>query len=392
MSGCTIKAVALLAMLAVLFVAAPIVFGRVVLRSGLVETGPIVKLSAAGVEVGGAAPRVIGWDAVAAVEGERADDARAFARLADAAWRAKSRLQRGDFRLASPLFAELFERHADAGGPTALLIAEGHLRCSLATGDMADAAHAWLHAHRLRTAGLGLAGERPGPGRALDAQTLLSPQLPPVFAADAGLAARLDELSQRPPTAESEAQASGVDADAATSTDVLAALYAVAARHAVDTSGPPGAASSSVDIAEALAAADRLATSDPGVAFVRDLVAAQAAETAEARADARAALLARLRDEPGGWREAWVRAALGRSLAHEADEDLKRLGVLQSLHVPARFLREQPYLAGAAIADAARTLRSTGDADAARRLAAELAASLPSHPAIDALATDEAGR
>ena len=112
---------------------APGAAAQVALRGGDTINDPVVSVTIEGVQIGGASPRLIGWDRVRQVEGEHADAAQAFAELSDVAWRARTRLERGDVTLAQPLFEELFETYDGVDGPTALIVAQGLLQCRLAT-------------------------------------------------------------------------------------------------------------------------------------------------------------------------------------------------------------------------------------------------------------------
>lgn len=88
------------------------------------------------------------------------------------------------------------------------------------------------------------------------------------------------------------------------------------------------------------------------------------------------------------WMEAWLRMGLGRSLIRETDSSTRLRGVIELLHLPARFGTDQPNLAGIALADAAVTMLEIGDTDAAVTLKVELIARYPTHPVLawDALA------
>ena len=119
-----------------------------------------------------------------------------------------------------------------------------------------------------------------------------------------------------------------------------------------------------------------------GPKLVSEIVIARAGE-ANAREAARRDLLKRLEGSPPAWLEAWVRAALGRSMVKESDPEVRRRGVLHLLHVPARFAADSPYLAGIALAESARALLELGDRDGADVIRAELLRDYPSHPALD---------
>lgn len=311
---------------------------QVVLRGGgEVVDAPIVRVSRQGVEVGGDEPRVIGWDAVREVRGEHAEAASAFMGTAERAWRARLRLARGDVALAAPMFDLLFREFRDEAGPTALLVAEGALRCRLEAGDEAGAIEAWLAALRNRRAGWKLAGDPPLRPM-LDEATGLAPALVPRAISDAA----------RPATA--------IDAGAHESRDAAIGTLAGLYRTAPGDAAPPPAPGE-----------------DSGVLFVRRIVEARAADGA-ARAAARAKLIEETRAAEGTWREAWARAAVGLSLLDEPEREQHELGVIELLHVPARFSASLPRLAATCLRASAAELDKSGDAAAAAKLREEASA------------------
>ena len=151
---------------------------QVVLRGGERIEEPVARVSVAGVEIGGARPRVLGWDVVRSVEGEHAQQAARMQPLSDALWRARARAERGDLTLAEPLFEQAFAQCYGVNGPTTLVASEGLLRCRLARGSHASALEPWLEALRLRRAGF-VPAERAGEAD-IDDATGLAPALPPV--------------------------------------------------------------------------------------------------------------------------------------------------------------------------------------------------------------------
>jgi len=339
---------------------------RVVLRGGIVEEGPIVNLSPAGVEVGGLGARLIGWDAVRRIEGEHEQDARRFAPLATELYRARARLDRGDVTLASPIFETLYEQYRDAGGPTGRAICEGVLRCRLASGDQAGAVGPWLGALEAKLAGARLAGGSMARS-AIEPGTGLARSLPPVFAPqDPGLV----RIARATTPWTSAQDGSPRDPAAWTDLELLAACY----RAAADAeAGRPAPVAALLDATPG--------QGDPlGAAFTRDLVVAQFGEP-DAQAIARERLSIAARQHAGTWREAWARAAIGRSLSRENRPDLVMRGVIELLHVPARFRAGQPYLAGVCLGDAADALERLGLTEDAQAIRDELRRTMPNHPA-----------
>ncbi|MBC8523547.1 hypothetical protein H8D29_06430, partial [PVC group bacterium] len=98
-------------------------------------------------------------------------------------FRAKSRLLRGDITLAAPLFEEAFLKLKSSSGKDAYLATEGLLRCKIAKGDIEGAIEPWFCCI------VHLKNELPKPFPTLieviDSETLLCPNLPPVWSDEA---------------------------------------------------------------------------------------------------------------------------------------------------------------------------------------------------------------
>ncbi|MFG0286040.1 MAG: hypothetical protein ACF8R7_16605 [Phycisphaerales bacterium JB039] len=349
--------VALLAML----VLAPAAAGQLLLRGP--ETPPgdaISSVSERGVFV--VAPdgalHLVSWDRVLRIEGDQAEKAAEFMPVADAAWRARRRLERADAVGAEPLFEELFAQTRTWRGPTAAVIREGLMRCRLRRGAQIGAIEPWLALLEARASVE--AGIQPfasewaraaGLGEVLDPATGLAPALPPMWLDWASV--RQFGAAGEPGQALENEQASA-----------LRALYVAAARFEAGLSAelPP-------------------ATGDPAVRLVRDIVAARIGPPAE-RASARIRLRQRLDEGAAPWLSAWLRIALGRSLIREPDEQQRLLGVAELLSGPALFAETHPYLAGLGLAEASRELAQLGRIEASLALRRELEDRFPSHPAL----------
>lgn len=340
----------------------------IVLRNGGVIEAPVDAVGPEGLTVGGEAPRVIGWDMVYFVDGDHAEQAQQFSEYSDSVWRARTRLERGDSKLAAELFEPLFDRllRESIGGPTGLVIAEGTLRCRVASGRHGDAVVAWAAALRIRETGQRLSGES-GVEGVIDPLTGLVPVLPPFWLEGSSDAQRFVDL---------DLSALGT---AGTRTDALIELYRVAADR--DLSGGIFAP----DAAELPQSNRRSA--DPGVQLLTEILRASS-DDSEIRREARGNLMAIVDSESGGWKEAWARFAIGRSLLLEADESSRDAGVLQLLHLPARFSRSQHHLAALALAEAGREMYRRGNEDAAERLRVELNTGYAGHEAIEWLQTE----
>ncbi len=332
-------------------------------RGGPVIRAPVVEATWEGVRVGGAAPRLIPWDRVKAVSGERAGEADAFIReIGEPAWRARTRLERGDFVMAEPLFESLFEKQRGRAGPTAAVVAAGLLRCRLERGAQSLAVEPWLAWLRLSAAG---DAEDDAIASPVDPEWLLAPALAPIWLPDPGAGALADSLA-------------GLSTEGLTpAAGALAWWYAESARLAAGLpASPKGARPEPID--------------HPGVALVEAVVLSRAGPESE-RKRARESLAAGLERDRGLWREAWRRSAIGMSMLREADERTRLLGEVEALHVPARFAASQPHLAGLVLAEVARARAARGRNADALILRAQIERIDPDHPALRRLDAPRAG-
>jgi hypothetical protein len=339
--------------------------GQVTLRAGLALPAPeVISTRAEGVVVGlGGQPEfVIGWDRVLRLEGPAAAESEAFLSVGEALWRARTRLERGDAAAAEPIFERLLPALDGKGGPMPAMAAEGLLRCRLRRGAQIAAVDPWLAWLRSRDAGamdgaVPFAADwsaRAGLEPIMDPATGLIPALPPIWLD--WPAVRVFASSGGPAAGAS----AGGDAPAMGALYLHAARFETGAGEAVPAVSPGGS---------------------PGVALVQDIVQARAGGEGQ-RAAARERLAQRLAGARDTWLEAWCRAAIGRSLIRESDVEVRRLGVVELLHLPARFSRAHPYLAGLCLAEASVTLGELGDDDGAARLRKELLENYPDHPVL----------
>lgn len=305
-----------------------------------------------------------GWDSVVRLSGPGAEKASEFRETADRAWRSRQRLERGDFVLAESGFEALFAVYAGRTGPTAQAVAEGALRCRLRRGAHASALGPWL---MLLEAGGGGPPVFRGVPAVVDPETRLCPAIPPIWTDGAGVRQLVERGISLP---------AGVEP-----TDERAALLGAWYRYA--------AAATIGERAERPGSSD-----DPSVRLIADLVLAQHGTGVE-REEHRDRLRQRLdrsragRNPTPSWLEAWMYAAIGRSLVRETDESQRLLGVVTMLHLPARFAEDQPYLAGLCLAEAAKVMDELGRGETAGLLRAELRRRYPGHPAGDDAAEGE---
>jgi hypothetical protein len=300
---------------------------------------------------------VLSWDRVAKVEGDLAPEAAPFMPVAERLWRARSRLDRGDFVGAEPLFEELFPQFAGRRGPTAAVVAGGLLRCRIGTGAQTAAVAPWLaYLSALgenEQASIGAPELDPTAGPIIDPATGLAPSLPPVWV--------------NLPSVQSLARGSWASGPAGSRGAVLGAYYEQAARF---EAGMPVQVPT-VNIER-----------DEAVGLVREMVTARIGDQTQ-RAAARQALQARLKRRPAPWMEAWIRTAMGRSLILESARESQLLGVAELAEISARLERVNPYLTGIALAEAAVAQAKLGDLAGATRLRGDLAERFPGHPALD---------
>lgn len=343
--------------------ATPALRGQVYLRdraTPLTET--ILAIDAGGVTLGEAGdragPRTIGWHRVRSVEGVRAAEAEAFLPLGDAVRRGAARLDRGDLLMAGRALEAAYARGAPRG-PTGAVLTEAVLRLRVLSRRPVTATLPWLEWAALATADRAESGDsRRGPRAGMiDLEAGLAPRVAPIFSAaqsPVSLAALLgaDEWSRL-----------------GAPLPVMAACYRAAAEFEVSGSAQP--------VALPAVPAD----ADDALKLVHAVVRARVGD-GDARAAARGDLAARLRalgrlepsesePAPPEWMAGWLHAAIGRSLLLEPEPGQQRLGVVELLHVPARFADTLPELSRLALADAASALRGLGEHAAAAVLDAD---------------------
>ena len=131
------------------------------------------------------ATMLIPWDRVRAIddiEDPSLREAWAIQQpIAEQLWRARARVQRGDARLAEPLFELHFDRMMSdlEDSELRLIVAEGLLRVRLARGAIEEALPAALETIRLRRAGLTTDRYQSLPD-IIDERFWLIPALPPI--------------------------------------------------------------------------------------------------------------------------------------------------------------------------------------------------------------------
>ena len=305
----------------------PIVAERVA-----VEPGGVRVTRAGGVT------ETIAWDMVRSLTGtDNANEAATMLPIGEDLWRARSRVQRGDTVAARPLFEKHFDRFKGTNSETALVVAEGLVRCRLASDDWMQAVIPALEMARLRKAGV-TTNRYAALGSVFDDATLLCPQLAPAWVADDRTKTFGDQIA------------------ALTINDLtvarLAGLY-VALLHGVEPTDD--------------AKRDDL----PSIAMLHAIARLNSNDDA-ARARAAKELAAAVKSLPP-WARAWEQHAIGRTALRSQDKLVQVDGVLALLRVAAqpgvsrRLVRMSLDLAVPA-------LRSLGDVDGAAILERERAA------------------
>lgn len=359
----------------------------------------VVKVDLRGVEVqsdgAGGGTKLVSWDRVRRIVGEKAGEGAAYADLADSVFRARTRLERGDLRGAEPLLERCYAKQTGLAGPTGAVLAEGVLRLRLARGAQAMAVAPWLDWLDLRyKAGTkeqqSWVGGRISLPEVIDPATGLVGRIPPVFSmVDNAAGVRL--LSEASTWTRFE------HADDAVR-DIVA-IYRAAASFEVNPGGG--------------VAVPTIKTTEDHVVMMLEMVRARIGSPTERR-DARGRLAIRLATvnlaasedaateaaNPGSgaapsgsigaaWMEAWLRAAIGRSLLRESGPTEMRQGVVEMLHVPARLADAAPELARLALAEAADALARMGDDAASATLRDEMRKRFGPGAGDDGLITEE---
>lgn len=320
--------------------------------------GSVITIDGNGISIRGesGATQTIPWDRIRDVRLDRSDrDLPRLLETAEQLWRARSRVERGDTTLAEPLFERLFEQYRGQTHETALVVAEGLLRCRLARMDHEAAVIAMLETMRLRRGGVGTDSFSMLP-ELFDQATGLCMFLPPVWIDERGVHALERSLAAYDPGGDEVVAA-------------VAAQYRRAARQQL------GLKTGDAD------AAPQESNLDHDGAALLVLIADLNHQDRSTEMAARNRLTSQLVQLPA-WAQAWVRFALGASMVRDRAIETRLQGVLHLVTVPAsdRY-REQAYLAGLGLAEAADALEQLGNTGAAESLRGELLSRYPGHPA-----------
>ena len=336
----------------------------VVHRRGGIESvrGEIGRIDSAGVHITlkGAAPgakaqeQAIPWHTVRDVESEQyRDEWLKHQPIAEQLWRAVIRIERGDTTLAELQVESLFSQFRGQTHETALVAAEGLLRCRLARAANEAAIIPWLEAARMRAEGVttsAFTNLEP----VIDPDTLLCPQLPPVWPPGSRVQRLGDDL----------AKYDALDNEVAAAFASLYTLFVALAQ------------------GEGVAAPAANLPDHAGVQVLAEMLDVRTGETSNSRAAVDRTL--RSADDWPAFTQPWLRYHLGTSLLEAGDRPTQDLGLVQLAHIPARNRASQPYLAGLALNMMAAQLDIRGEAEHAAVLRRLVADRYPGHPAAEA--------
>jgi len=369
--------------------------GDVVERRGTAPplTGTVIAVDDNGVKIRSDATEhavhFVPWDRVRSVQSEAAaaHNVHAYLKTAEKLWRARTRLERKDAQLAEPLFEQLFEQYRGKTHETALVVAEGLLRCRRQSGMNELAVIPALEVLRLRRAGVEIASytslRRTRP--LFDDDSAISRALPPVWLSRRGMRKLQSDLA-------------GYDAQGDKVVATVASLYQHAVKQQLTTGAPATQPDGQPEHNQENEHPDEDGTDQhksndaqnnasprievpvdrPELRFMRDLIYANASDQ-QMRKDARSRLLAAINDRPQ-WMQAWTHEAVGRSLISENGLGRQQRGVVHLLHLPARYAPDQPYLAGLSLYRAVKWLEGAGHGEAVESLRDELIQRYPNHP------------
>jgi len=239
-----------------------------------------------------------------------------YHQLADDAWRAHARLQRGDFFGAESIYTKLEHRFLWKVGAESADVSLGLVRCRLDRGDRVHAVHpalSWLNASKVFSP---RARQNDDP-EIFDARYAVLIDLPPVFSptdrvGSLGAIPDTDQISDRQ--------------------RLLIGYYRLALDAQAHRTQEGGIILDELN-RKVLALDHR----DPGLEFFKDILVAQAHPEREIRIAARQSLDRRIRSNPDSWIEVWSRLAVGVSLLEDEHTQSNELGVIELIHIIVRL-------------------------------------------------------
>lgn len=331
------------------------------------------------------------WDRVRDLQTENIEFAKSLKdhqEFAEEIWRARQRVEREDYVRAEPIFEAWFGGIMGRTDPSALVVAEGLLRCRLARasggglvggsgggGGREGAVLPWLETWRMKQAGV----ETPAYGMmkpVMDANSGLCPALSPVWIEGPALSAMVTELGVYVP----------VDAPVV---EAVSRLYLESAERVLHRS-PGSFFDEMTDEMNGSGSVRDAVAHSASVMFVKAFTDAVSPTTSvEVRSAAIRRLSARVSDS--GWRGAWAHYARGRAYLLSDDEDDHQRGLVDLLYLPSEYVEVDWYLSGMALAESWRYLQEHGEVQAAGALHDDLMKRFANHPVLREDVTASAG-
>lgn len=266
-------------------------------------------------------PQQLPWYDIREIEPAHPDFVN-YRQIALDAWRAHTRLERGDYPAAEDMYQHLADRYLWKRGLESADVSFGLMLCMLELDDRAGAVLpflSWIDSQPLED----LKSESSRPN--FDPQYGLMTELPPVFGPLDHISAfeDLPDIEQR-----SKRQRAFYE------------IYRLAYNE--DEQRTPNAELIVDQIDEMLLGGD---ARDAGFELMKDMVTAQAHPQSELRQAARDALRRRAKSKSGTWVEMWARLGLGVSLLNEQTTEEHERGIIELIHVIVRFENMSPRLA-----------------------------------------------
>lgn len=276
--------------------------------------GTLVKVSEQGVVFQSAEnilPVTIPWYDVQSIEPVDPRMA-SFQSVADDAWRAHSRLARGDSIGAQRIYEQLMADYFWKAGPQSADVSMGLARCNIESERPVAAVKpvlSWYVSTMYESADS--IGELDG----FDSSYRVMVHLPPVFFGSH----QIKSSVQLPDSYPSDLQA-------------ISAIYQLAIETAVHQKP---IAEDRLDQIRRLV--QQVQGRPLGLDLMLDMLVAQSHPDADARKDAREALDRKVRSGSGTWIELWARLGVGVSLLHEDDVDTNERGAIELIHIIVRL-------------------------------------------------------
>ncbi|MBC8201457.1 MAG: hypothetical protein H8E86_05365 [Planctomycetes bacterium] len=275
------------------------------------------------------------WSSVASITTDTARPALdPFLIQGDTISRAKRRFLRGDLVLAQPAFASLFRELIGTSSVDSRIVAEGLLRCYVATGNLREALHPWLETVRLDE--LGVLSPYMELVPILDESTKLCANLPPVWTSDSYTRSILDSYSK------SKMQ----------TTSSIAKL--------LKTKGTDN------DRYPVMGVADS--------EFLLHIVAVASGESSTNLQTINPS------EETLRWKRTWKDYFAALQMLQQKDKTTKTQAMLLLSRISAQDQNVVPWISGAAMLQLAQELHDVGLAEESRRIRMEMRSAFPTHP------------